>query len=140
LQQTWKISASIQEHRHASLLRGKTLNLKINGIGTGLPVDDIGCLKWPIRDDAGNEIDLYVHNALYVPKAMCPQQIAMQTGKPGDGFHALGHAGILTVDGYKMTIPYDSQTRLPIFQTIEGITCYLAHHQDQPYINLTKAQ
>jgi hypothetical protein len=119
-------------------------NLKINGIGTGLPIKGIGRLKLPIRDGAGNKIDLYVHNALYVPKApmglVCPQQIAMQTGKPGDGFHALGHAGILTVDGYKMTIPYDLQTRLPIFQTIEGITCYLTHHQDQPYINLTKAQ
>jgi hypothetical protein len=102
-------------------------NLKINGIGTGLPVKGTGRLKWPFRDDNGNEFDLYVHNALCVPKIpmglLCPQQIAMQTGKAGDGFNVLGHAGILTVDGYKRTIPYDSRTRHPIFQTIESITC-----------------
>ncbi len=84
---------------------------KINGIGTRLPVEGISTLKWPICDDSNNEIDLYVHNALFMLMApmgfLCPQQIAMQTNRPRDGFKTLGHAGILTVDGYIRTIPYD---------------------------------
>jgi hypothetical protein len=44
-------------------------NLKINGIGSSLPVAGIGLLKWTIRDDTGNDIDLYVHDALLVPTA-----------------------------------------------------------------------
>jgi hypothetical protein len=111
-------------------------HIKINSIGTGLPVAGIGTLKWPIRDDDGHEIDLHVHNALYVPEApmglLCPQQIAMQTKRPGDGFNALAQAGILTVEGYKRSIPYDPRCRLPILHTIDGATCYMALHGDTP--------
>jgi hypothetical protein len=34
-----------------------------------------------------------------------PQQIAMQTKNPKDGFHALAHAGIFTFAGYTRTVP-----------------------------------
>jgi hypothetical protein len=58
-------------------------NLKINGIASRLLVEGIITLKWPIKDDNDNEIDLYIHNVLYVPNApmglLCPQQIAQQT-------------------------------------------------------------
>jgi hypothetical protein len=52
-------------------------NIQINGIGSGLPIEGIGCLKWSIRNDANNEIDIFVKNALYAPTApmglLCPQ-------------------------------------------------------------------
>jgi hypothetical protein len=58
-----------------STMKGNFINLKpvtnvqINGIGTGLPIEGIGCLRWSIRDDENNEIDLFINNALYVPTA-----------------------------------------------------------------------
>jgi hypothetical protein len=73
-------------------------NVKINGIASGLQVEGIGLLKWHIRDDDNKEIELYIKDALYVPKApmglLCPKQIAQQTRKPGDGFKALRNHGI----------------------------------------------
>jgi hypothetical protein len=105
-------------------------NLKINGIASGLQVGGIGTLKWSIRDDNNNEIDLYIKDALYVPSApmglLCPQQIAQQTQNPGDGFLASGTHGVLTFAGYKRTIKYDSRSRLPILHTIEGASAYIA--------------
>jgi hypothetical protein len=78
--------------------------IKINDIGSGLPVEGSGLLKWPLRDDNNNEVDLYIQNALFVPKApmglLCPQQIAQQTKKLQVGFNALGQHGILTFDGF----------------------------------------
>jgi hypothetical protein len=94
-------------------------NIKINGIASGLHVAGIGLLKWSIRDDENNEVDLYIKDALYVPQApmglLCPQQIAQQTRKPGDGFKALRNHGIFTFDGFHRTIPYDSRSRLPFY-------------------------
>jgi hypothetical protein len=52
-------------------------NLQILGIGRGLNVEGIGILKWSMNDDRGNEIDLFIKDALYVPSApmglLCPQ-------------------------------------------------------------------
>ena len=80
--------------------------IKINGIGSRLPVEGSGLLKWPLRDENNNEVDLYIQNALFVPKApmglLCPQE---QTKKPQDGFNALGQHGILTFDGFRKTVP-----------------------------------
>jgi hypothetical protein len=88
-----------------------------------------------------------VHNTLYVPKApmglLCPQQIAMQTQRPGDGFNVLGHAGILTVGGFTRTIPYDPKSRLPILPSFDGAQCYLATgSSDKPETvdNISKTQ
>ncbi len=122
-------------------------NVKINGIASGLQVEGIGLLKWHIRDDDNKEIKLYIKDALYVPKApmglLCPQQIAQQTRKPGDGFKALRNHGILTFDGFCRTIPYDSRSRLPILHTIEGASVYQAainNANEQPPTNLTASQ
>jgi hypothetical protein len=61
----------------------KVTDIMINGIGFGLPVEGIGTLKWPMLADNGTEMDIHIHQALYVPSApmglLCPQQIAMQT-------------------------------------------------------------
>jgi len=98
-------------------------NLKINGIGSGLLIEGIGVLKWSVRDDSGNQIDLFVKDALYVPTApmglLCPQQVAQQTGTAGNGFQALAHGGVFQFQGYRRTIPYEQHTRLPIFHTME---------------------
>jgi hypothetical protein len=58
---------------------------------------------------------------------LCPQQIAQQTNKPGDGFNALGPHGILTFDGFTRTVPYDRGSRLPILFSIDGIQSYIAN-------------
>jgi hypothetical protein len=39
-------------------------NLNIKGIATGLPIEGIGTLRWSIRDDHNNKIDLYIKNSL----------------------------------------------------------------------------
>jgi hypothetical protein len=105
-------------------------NLTIKGIGTGLPIEGIGTLRWSIRDDSHNEIDLYVKDALYVPAApmglLCPQQIAQQTHHFGDGFNALSSHGILKFEGYTKMVAYDSKSRLPIMTTIDGVKAYSA--------------
>jgi hypothetical protein len=105
-------------------------NIQIKGIASGLHVAGIGLLKWSIRDDDNNEVDLHIRNALYVPQApmglLCPQQIAQQTQKPGDGFTACRTFGIFTFDGFRRTVPYDTRSRLPILHTIGGFLAYTA--------------
>jgi hypothetical protein len=114
--------------------------LKINGIASGLSVEGIGTLKWPIRDDNGHAIDLYIHNALYVPHApmvlLCSQQLAQQTQLSGDGFNALPKHGIFTFAGHKRTIPYDTTSRLPMLYSIDGIQCYLTHIQNSEQLKM----
>jgi hypothetical protein len=123
-------SACISAKRSNFIKLHPITNLSITGIGAGLPIAGIGTLRWSLRDDNANEIDLYIKDALYVPKSpmglLCPQQIAQQTGKSGDGFNALAEAGLLTIDGYTKTIPYDSASRLPITYTIDAIQAYTA--------------
>jgi hypothetical protein len=123
-------SASISTKRENFITLQSVSDLKINGIGTGLPIEGIGILKWPIRDDQNNEIDLFIKDALYVPSAhmglLCPQQIAQQTGLPLDGFTSSAKCGILTFNSFKHTIPYESQTRLPIFHTLAMNTALTA--------------
>jgi hypothetical protein len=118
-------------------------NLKINGIGSGLPVEGVGTLKWPMQADDGTEMDIHIHQALYVPSApmglLCPQQIAMQTQTIGDGFQALGHASILTVAGRTKMLHYDKRSRLPIMFTIDGAVSYNAAVYDKSD-NLTHQQ
>jgi hypothetical protein len=128
-------SACISTRRENFITFKPVNNIKINGIGTGLPVEGTGTLKWTISDDKHQEIELHVRDALFVPSApmglLCPQQIAMQTKLCTDGFNALGHAGILTFAGYKRTVPYDPRSRLPILTSIDGAHCYLANEQHQ---------
>jgi hypothetical protein len=80
-------------------------NLQINGIGTGLPIEGIGILKWSLRDDLNNKIDLFIKDALYVHSApmglLCPQQIAQQTRMPLNGFISAAQHGVLTFNGFK---------------------------------------
>jgi hypothetical protein len=114
-------SASVSTKRENFITLTSIKNLEINGIGAGLPIEGIGVLKWSLKDDKHNEIDLFIKDALYVPSApmglLCPQQIAQQTGLPSDGFLSSATCGILTFNGFTRTIPYEPRTRLPIFHT-----------------------
>jgi hypothetical protein len=87
-------------------------------------------LRWSIRDDNNNDIDIYIKDSLYVPSApmglLCPQQIAQQTGRSGDGFTAFASHGLLTFEGFTKSIRYDSKSRLPIMSTIDGISAFPA--------------
>jgi len=141
-------SASLSPNKHDFIQLQPASNLKINGIASGLSVEGIGMLKWPTRDDNGHAIDLYIHNALYVPHTpmalLCPQQLAQQTQLSGDGFNALSKHGIFTFAGHKRTIPYDTTSRLPILYSIDGIQCYLTHIQNSEQLktqeNLSRQQ
>jgi hypothetical protein len=123
-------SACISRNRANFITMNTVTNLSIKGIGTGLPIAGIGVLRWSVIDDANNEIDLFVKDALYVPTApmglLCPQQIAQQTRQLGDGFNALSSHGILTFEGYKKTVPYDEKSRLPIMCTLDGVKSFQA--------------
>ena len=61
------------------------------------PLKALGYLNSPYRMII-TEIDLYVHNVLYVPPApmglLCPPQVTQQNGTPGDGL------SILTFDSF----------------------------------------
>jgi hypothetical protein len=79
-------------------------NIMINGIASGLKAEGVGVLKFTIMDTEENTLDSIIRDALYVPNVpmclLCPQQLAHQTGKEGDGFNALAHPGILTIEGF----------------------------------------
>jgi len=64
----------------------------------------IGTARWLVLDDLGNEVELSIKNTLFtldIPTCLlCPQQIAQQTGKQGDGLQTLAKHGILTFDSY----------------------------------------
>ena len=62
-------SACISKTRSNFITLRPVNNLKIQGIGTGLPIEGIGTLRWAIRDDNNSDIELYVNDALYVPAA-----------------------------------------------------------------------
>jgi hypothetical protein len=77
-------------------------NQIISGISSGLKIEGRGTLRWLIRDDLGNDVILHISDALHVPNVpnvplclLCPQQVAKQTGKRNDGFHAGGTNGVL---------------------------------------------
>jgi hypothetical protein len=74
-------SACISTRRENFVNLTQVKNIKINGIGSGLPVEGSGLLKCPLRDENNNEVDLYIQNALFVPKApmglLCPQEVAL---------------------------------------------------------------
>lgn len=57
---------------------------------------------------------------------LCPQQIAQQTQRSGDGFNALSSYGILTFEGFTKTVSYDRKSRLPIMTTIDGANAFTA--------------
>jgi len=140
-------SACISTRRKNFVNLTPVKNIKINGIGSGLPVEGSGLLKWPLRDENNNEVDLYIQNALFVPKApmglLCPQEVAQQTKKPQDGFNALGQHGILTFNGFCKTVPYDVRSRLLIMYTVDGLQCYMTASSEPslpPSDSLTASQ
>lgn len=69
----------------------------LQGIGSGLSIAGSGTIKWCILNDIGDQVDLHLHNSLYVPRApMCllsPQHMAQQIALLSDGFHSKGHFG-----------------------------------------------
>jgi hypothetical protein len=90
----------------------------LQGIGSGISIAGTGTIKWCILNDNGDEVDLHLHNSLYVPGApMCllgPQHIAQQIALLSDGFHSKGRFGTLIFGGFHHIIPYNSTNNLPI--------------------------
>jgi hypothetical protein len=94
-------------------------NSTVQGIGSGLSIKGKGTLQWFLLDNSGQEITLFVKDALHVPQVpmnlLYPQQIAQQTGKASDGFNAQANSSTLTLDGFSCTIKYSNQNNLPLF-------------------------
>ena len=118
-------SSCISNDKNDFISLEKVQHLSIAGIGSGLSIEGVGILRWTINDDDGNAIVLHVQDALYVPKVpmclLCPQQIAQQTAKGNDGFHAEAKFGRLTYDGFTRTIPYNGRNGLPIVFTARNV-------------------
>lgn len=130
--------------------------VQIKGIASGLTVQGIGDLQYKIYNDNGEEQLILLRNSLYVPQCtvrlICPRQIGAETKHPLDGFNALSERPILTINGKKTTISYDSTSQLPLLYTTPGISSYerfmcnfchndtTASHESPDLINLTKQQ
>jgi hypothetical protein len=89
----------------------------LKGIASGLEVKGIGSAqyKFPLSDGSNTTVTL--NKVLYVPawkfRLLCPRHMADCTGISGDGFNSL-HDGVLTCNGYTLTILYHDSTGLPI--------------------------
>jgi hypothetical protein len=57
-------SACLAKNKKSFVQLQTISNVKINGIGSGLVVEGIGVLKWSLRDDKNNEIDMFIDDAL----------------------------------------------------------------------------
>lgn len=125
--------------------------LKIDGIVAGLPVEGVGKVRWLIKDETGQAIELFVRNVLYVPglptTLICPQQIAQQTKKAEVGFQALTTHGTLTVGGLRIKIAYNATCNLPMIQINAGIDKLYSYFGEQTLseeserrLNLSKNQ
>ncbi len=102
--------------------------VQIKGIVSGLSVAEIGDLQYKIYNDQGEEQPILLWNSLHVPHCMvhhiCPWQIGAKTKHPLDGFNALSEHPVLTVNGKRTTITYDSIFQLPLIYTTPGIYTY----------------
>ena len=123
-----------------------TSDQTLQGIGSGLEIAGEGTLRWSINDDDGHAIILHVRNALYVPKVpmclLCPQQVAHQTSKIGDGFNAGASHGTLAFDGFIRTIPYNTRNNLPIVFTsgkLAALYSPFAHESSSPHTTCDSA-
>jgi hypothetical protein len=114
-------SCTIWTWRQHFISLQKLDNTMINGIASGVKVQGIGVIRFTILDKDDNTIDIIIRDALYVPNApmclLCPHQLALKTGKEGDGVNALAQHGVLTIRGFKSIVQYDRHNNLPIFRT-----------------------
>ncbi len=99
---------------------------QLHGIASGLNIESIGTVCHKFMTDSGEEIDVTMESALYVPacsiRLLCPGHLAASTNFPTDGSNSLQDKGILTC--YSNPIPYHPSTSLPILFTASGITEY----------------
>jgi hypothetical protein len=64
-------SVCISNNKNDFISLVKISSETIQGIGSGLQVEGKGTLRWIIYDDDGQEVTLYVRDALYVPGVQC---------------------------------------------------------------------
>jgi hypothetical protein len=102
--------------------------IQIKGIASGLSVAGIGDMSFTFTNDHGEHQTVLLKDSLYVPhctvRLLCPRQIGAVTCNKLDGFNALSDDPILTVDGKRTTITYDSISQLPLLYTNPGISTY----------------
>ncbi len=106
-------------------------NSFLTGVGGKIPVVEKETLMWNLKDDLGRRTSFVIKNAFNVPNAphnlFCPQQWAMQhleAHGSRDNPHFTTYASFLCLswdEGLSsLTIPHDSKTNLPMWQTAPG--------------------
>jgi hypothetical protein len=87
--------------------------------------NDIRC---KIFTDDGSVNTFTLKDCLLVPHCsihiLCPRQPGIATGFLKNGFDSLSPPSILTVNGKKTTLLYDTVTQLPLLYTTPGIMLY----------------
>ena len=103
-------------------------NTTIEGISAGLTAEGVGTVAYTLQDDNGNDVQIEIKEALYVPdcpvRLVCPQQIAAQSNNTNDMFGIKGDHAILLIGSQRITIPYDEESNLPIIKTQPGCARY----------------
>ena len=98
----------------------------LEGVGGRVPVEGIGTLMWPIEDDLGMIHQIKVTGAYYCSQAplrlLCPQQWATQREKElgpehNTSFTTQAHFSRLQWGQYRLTVPHDDKTNLPLWRT-----------------------
>lgn len=83
-------------------------HVEIKGIASGLQVSGFSNVSYSFINDNGGTQTMVIKDCLYVPQCtarlLCPRQIGLQSGYPGDSFNALANDPVFTFQGHKTTI------------------------------------
>ena len=97
------------------------------GIASGLPIAGTGTVQYTCQDDSGQLITITVPDVLYVPscpaRLICPRQLLQALPKPATA-SVTTVSTVLAFSGRTITVPYDSQSHLPILWTSAHLQAY----------------
>ena len=106
----------------------------IRRISSSLQVEGVGIVKWKLTSNAGDELEIYITGALYIPqlptRLLAPQHLAFQIGGPNDGFMALARHGVMRIGEHRFPIQYSIKNNLPMLRTTPGITKLRANNNE----------
>jgi hypothetical protein len=117
-------SCCISNNRNDFITFQPSSNRALSGIANGLQIEGTGTVCWCILNDNGDEVQLHIHNSLYVPSLpinlLSPQQICQQTKHLDDGFVIGASHDTLRFANHQRTIHYNPTNNLPILFTFSS--------------------